>query len=278
MSEYRRVLIPVDLMPERQMAPAVRRIVDPTNAEITLLHVVESQPWDSRARHTLRLMNELEILAHHRFKGARLVRRVEWGRPADCILNVLRNDRLELVFMGAENPVTAEVLADAPCPVLLEWASAPPINHVRTHPVCCAVELNGNEARVVREAARVAAGCAAPLILISAAPVAPVRPSMLWSVAERNDAVSALQNRLDQLREQYAPDATIVVETGNPEIVIARALRYHGASILVAAPSQDAIRAADSQCPVLAVPELRSRELEAPLGNAAMQRLRRVAV
>src|SRR6266498_3499866 len=61
-SKYRRVLIPIDLMPGRQMtAPAVRQLVDTSDAEITLLHVVDSQPWTGRSGHTLRLMTELEI-------------------------------------------------------------------------------------------------------------------------------------------------------------------------------------------------------------------------
>jgi nucleotide-binding universal stress UspA family protein len=45
MSEYRRVLIPIDLTPGIQMlAPAVRRMIDTGHAEITLLHVVAAQP------------------------------------------------------------------------------------------------------------------------------------------------------------------------------------------------------------------------------------------
>ena len=63
-SIYRRVLIPIDLTPgSLALAPAVRRIVDTRDTEITLLHVVEPKPWLGRAAHTLRLMNELEILA-----------------------------------------------------------------------------------------------------------------------------------------------------------------------------------------------------------------------
>ncbi len=131
MSDYRRVLIPIDLTPARQaMAPAVRRIVDTRNAEITLLHVVESQPWVGRAGHTLRLLSELEMLAQRRFRGARLVRRIEWGRPADCILNVVRTGGADLVLMAAAGgslrsdplgEVAREVLAESCCPVLLEW-------------------------------------------------------------------------------------------------------------------------------------------------------------
>ena len=155
MSDYRRVLVAIDPAPGRQLtAPAVRRLIDTCDAEITMLHVVESQPWVGRAAHTLRLMTELEILANRRFRGASLSRRIEWGRPADCILNVLRSDRHDLVLMTGLGAVAAEVIAEAPCPVLPEWPVARPVNHARVHPVCCAIEWDGNETRLLHEASR----------------------------------------------------------------------------------------------------------------------------
>ena len=54
MSEYRRVLIPIDLTPRIHMlAPAVRRMIDTSHAEIILLHVVRAQPQRGRAGHCL---------------------------------------------------------------------------------------------------------------------------------------------------------------------------------------------------------------------------------
>ena len=49
MSNYNRVLIPIDLTPGiGPLTPAVRRLIDTNESEITLLHVVESQPWLGR--------------------------------------------------------------------------------------------------------------------------------------------------------------------------------------------------------------------------------------
>jgi nucleotide-binding universal stress UspA family protein len=231
MSDYRRVLVAIDPTPGRQLAtPAVRRLIDTRDAEITLLHVVESQPWVGRAAHTLRLMTELEILANRRFRGARLGRRIEWGRPADCILNVLRTDRHDVVLVTADGPVAAEVLAEAPCPVLLEWPVARPVNRARVQPVCCAIEWDGNEAHLLEEAVRAAAQCEAPLILIESA---------------------GMRSRVEELRDRYAPGATIHVEAGYPALTIGRALRYHGAGLLVAGGSRVAVMAAEGECPVL---------------------------
>ena len=266
MSNYRRVLIPIDLSLGGQLlAPSVRRIVDTKDAEITLLHVVESQPWMGRAGHTLRLMSELEILANRRFRGARLTRRIEWGRPADCILNVLRNDRQDVVLMTAGGAslggsplgaVTGEVLAEAPCPVLLEWPVTRPINAARVQPVCCAVELEGNQARLLHEAAWAAERCAAPLILLSAAAV--------MDPAAREGEVAIARARVEELRERYTPDATVHVEAGHPASVISRALRFHGAGLLVAGGSRETLLAAESECPVLYTGRARSRQAAKP--------------
>jgi nucleotide-binding universal stress UspA family protein len=240
MSDYRRVLIPIDLRPGRQMmAAAVRRIVDTSDAEITLLHVVESEPWMGRAGQTLRLMNEMETLAYRRFRGARLVRRIAWGRPADCILRSVREDRPDVVLLAAGGaslgahplgPVASEVLAEAPCPVLLEWTINAPVNHARVQPVCCAVTPDGGEARLLREAVVLAERCAAPLVLICG--------------AEWRDHVT-------ELRDRFAPGAAIHAAVGPASSMIARALRLHGAGLLLAGASREALLAAECQCPVL---------------------------
>jgi nucleotide-binding universal stress UspA family protein len=269
MSDYRRVLIPVDLTPGRQMmAPAVRRIVDTSDAEITLLHVVESQPWLGRAGNTIRLMNELDILAHRKFRGARLTRRIEWGRPADCILNVLRTDRLDFVLMTSGGsslsgdplgPVASEVITEATCPVLLEWAITAPVNQARAQPVCCAVELDGNEARVLREAAWAARRCAAALILLCPFTVAGARAAALLEPEAREREVARVRQRVEELRDRFAPGAAIQVEAGHPSSVVSRGLRLHGAGLLVAGGSRESLLAAESQCPVLYIGAARER-------------------
>jgi len=244
-SIYRRVLIPIDLTPgSLALAPAVRRIVDTRDTEITLLHVVEPKPWLGRAAHTLRLMNELEILAQRQFRGAGLARRIEWGRPADCILGVLRYGGADVVLMtaapaGADpvGPVASEVIAESPCPVLLEWPVTHPANQARVQPVCCAVEWDGNETRVLREAVWAAERCGAPLIVLGVA-------------ARARDAAS-LNARATEFLRDVAPDATLEVEIGHPGAVIRRALRFHGAGLLVAGGAREVLLAAEGECPVL---------------------------
>ena len=266
MSDYRRVLIPVDASKGHQLlAPAVRRIVDTSDAEITLLHVVESQPWMGRAGHTLRLMTELEILAHRRFRGARLSRRIEWGRPADCILNVLRGDGMDVVLMtpggdaiGGDplGAVASEVIHEAPCPVILEWPVTHPVNQARVHPVCCAVERDSNQERVLIEAAWAAERCGAPLILI--------HPIQLQDPAARAREIADARSWLEELRDGYVRNAILHAEVGHPESVIGRALRFHGAGLLVAGGSREALLAAEGECPVLCTGRVRAQQPAKP--------------
>ena len=216
MSKYNRVLIPIDLkLGSGGLTPAVRRIVDTREAEITLLHVVESQPWLGRNGHTARLMTELELFAHRQFRGARISRRIEWGRPADCILNVIRAARMDVVLMSAGHeplggsalgPVAAEVLAEAPCPVLLEWAVTAPVNQVRTHPVCCAIEFDGGQESVLQEAVRAAACMEAPLKVMGALVPGGSKTALLWHPAARERELALLRSRIEVLCDRWAPE------------------------------------------------------------------------
>jgi nucleotide-binding universal stress UspA family protein len=261
MSNYNRVLIPIDSVPGTgALTPAVRRIVDTSDAEITLLHVVESQPWLGRNGHTLRLMSELDLFAHRQFRGARIARRIEWGRPADCILNVIRTARMDAVWMSAGHAppdgsalglVAAEVLAEAPCPVLLEWGVTAHVKRARTRPVCCAIEFDGSEEAVLQEAVWVAARMDAPLKAMCALEPFGSQAALLWDPAEREREVAGVRSRMEGLCERWAPRAEVHVGVGLPGTVFSRVIRFHGARMLVSGGSREALLAAESQCPVL---------------------------
>jgi nucleotide-binding universal stress UspA family protein len=267
MSKYNRVLIPIDLTLGRGvLSPAVQQIVDNSEADITLLHVVDSQSLLGRNDRTLRLMTELELFGHRQFHKARISRRVEWGRPADCILNAIRAVRADVVLMSAGpaplagnalSPVAAEVLAEAACPVLLEWPLIAPVNQARTHPVCCAIEFDRGEEAVIREAGWAAARMDASLKLIYALVPGGDKTPVLWDPAERDREIARIRSRMEGLRDQWAPDAEVHVGVGLPVSVFSRAIRAHRASLLVTGSSHEALLAAESECPVLYVPAAR---------------------
>jgi nucleotide-binding universal stress UspA family protein len=261
MSEYRRVLIPIDLTPGIQMlAPAVRRLIDIGDAEITLLHVVDAQPQRGRAGHTLRLMTELELFAHRQFRGVRISRRIEWGRPADCILNAIRTDSPDAVLLtggrsspGADalGPIAREVLAEAPCRVLLEWAVSAPVNCARTQPVCCALVLDGSDESVLTEAVWAAARIGTPLLLVYALVPGGPNAAPPWDPQVRQREIANARSRMEGMRDRYAPGAEVQVDVGMAAAVINRAIRFHRAGLLVTGGSRETLVAAESECPVL---------------------------
>jgi nucleotide-binding universal stress UspA family protein len=275
MSEYRRVLIPIDLTPGIQMlAPAVRRLIDIGDAEITLLHVVDAEPRRGRAGHTLRLMTELELFAHRQFRGVRISRRIEWGRPADCILNAIRTDSPDAVLLtggrsspGADalGPIAREVLAEASCPVLLEWAVSAPVNGVRTQPVCCALILDGSDESVLTEAVWAAARIGAPLKLVHALVPGGPNAAMPWDPQVRDRETAIARSRMAKLRDRYAPGAEVQVDVGMAAAVINRAIRFHRAGLLVTGGSRETLVAAESACPVLYLGHVRRSRAGRPV-------------
>ena len=264
MSNYKRVLIPIDLTLGRgALSPAVQQIVDTSDAEITLLHVVDSQSRLVRNSQTVRLMTGLELFGHRQFQLAQIARRLEWGRPADCILTAIRATHADVVLMSAGtapldqnalSPVAAEVLAEAVCPVLLEWPVTAPVNQARVHPVCCAVEFDRGEDAVLREAVWAAARIQAPLQLVCALVPGGANMPLLWDPEGRDREIARVTTRLEALRDRCAPGARVHVGVGLPVSVFSRAIRAHRAALLVTGSSHEALLAAESECPVLYVP------------------------
>jgi nucleotide-binding universal stress UspA family protein len=279
MSNYNRVLIPIDLTPGiGPLTPAVRRLIDTNDSEITLLHVVESQPWLGRYKHTARLMTELELLAHRQFRGARISRRIEWGRPADCVLNVIRTAGMDAVLLSAGyapmgtsalGPVVTEVLAEAPCPVLLEWAITAPVNRARAQPVCCAIAFDGSEETVLSEAAWAAERMEAPLKIVCALELDGSRAALLWEPSSREREIALLRSRIESVRDRWAPGSAVQVGVGLPVSVFSRAIRLHGAGLLVTGGSREVLLAAESECPVLYVGPGKCSRAERPAVFAA---------
>ena len=286
MPNYKRVLIPMNLaLGSGLLTPAVRRLIGIQDTEITLLHVVESQPWLGRDGQTTRLMSELEVFAHRQLRGARISRRIEWGRVADCILHTAESTRADVLLISAGRPgerahsaIAAEVLAEVACPVLIEWMVSAPVNRARTQPVCCALELGGSELEVLGEAVWAASRMEAPLKVISALTPEGSHSALLWDPDERTRATAERLARVSEVCSRWAPEAEVQVGVGAPAYVVSRALRLHGAGLLVTGGEPDAPLAAESECPVLYVGGARARRAGHPgAGRQASMEQRRTA-
>jgi hypothetical protein len=268
MSRIHRVLLPTDLsLCCPALASTVRMMTECWNVEITLLHVLETRRLFRRGNDMESAMAQLDFFARTGFGGARLNRRVERGVAADRILEYIRENHVDLIVMPARGTsgvkrrplghVTEEVLAEAPCHVWLDWATAVPSipDRMRIQRVCCAIHLDGSAEHVLCEAALCAADLGAALTIVHA--VAPGKPALLLDSDVRERAIRLATMQIDVLRRRFAPAADLQVHMGATGVVVGRVLRDQEAGLLVSGSDRESILAAEWACPVLrvAVPE-----------------------
>jgi nucleotide-binding universal stress UspA family protein len=259
MSAIQRVLFPIDLsLDYRTLSAATRKMFDRRNVEIVILHAIERASHSGRGTKVARYMTQMESLARKEFEFARVSRRVEWGRPADCILDCARSSAADAIVMpagGLESlcrnslgHVTDEVLAEARCAVWIEWMTG---SVESSDNICCAVSLDGTDEAVVCRAAEFARDFGAELTIVHA--VAPESPMLLWWDADAFEhEVRIARMRVDELRERFAPEAHLHVEAGRVDRVVSQALHRLNAGLLVTA-RREAIAAAAMACPVLRI-------------------------
>lgn len=261
MFTFHHALFPVDFSSGCQaLAPTVRRMVEVWRVDVTLLHVIDEERWLGRRHEQERLMRQMQTIAgdgpQARYFGFRLDR----GRPAGRILEYIRAHPIDLVVIpagGTGRPmgsVADQVLAEASCPVWLDWGAARSraATGMDARRVCCALELGESDETVLGTAAKMAAELGAKLSLIHAlAPTAGKRPVYLWDPGIREREVAQVVRRLDGLRHRFSPPAEAIVEVGRSSEVVGRALHSRDAGLLVTGNCREAILAAHSECPVL---------------------------
>jgi nucleotide-binding universal stress UspA family protein len=270
LSRIHRVLLPTDLsLCCPNLASTVRMMTECWNVEITLLHVLETRRLFRRGNAMESAMAQLDFIARTGFGGARVNRRVERGVAADRILEYVRENHVDLIVMPARGTsgvkrrpmghVTEEVLAEAPCHLWLDWATAVPStpDRMRIQRVCCAIHLDGSAEHVLCEAALCAADLGAALTIVHAVAPEPGRPALLLDAAARERSVRLATMEIDGLRTRLAPAADLQVHMGATGVVVGRVIRDQEAGLLVSGGDRESILAAEWACPVLrvAVPE-----------------------
>jgi nucleotide-binding universal stress UspA family protein len=264
MSRIRRVLYPTDFSAAcRGLAPAVRRMVESWQAEVTLLHVLEGRPRFAPPNELEDAMSVLEAIGEKELPFVRVNPRVERGRPAERILQYAQSHGVDLIVTPARMPsagrqpfgvVTEEILAAAPCAVWLDWTPRPADVPVDGRRVCCALDFDGSEELVLREAAALANERRTGLAIVHAfdpdglpAAGAPLSPR-----ARARELLSA-EMRVDALRRRFAAAAGAIVESGTTEAIVGRAVRSLEAGLLVTGRQRESILAAAPVCPVWSI-------------------------
>jgi len=246
------------------------------NADITLLHVLETRRPFGLGNDLESAMAQLEFMTRTGLGRARLNWRVERGVAADRILEYVRENHVDLIVMPARGTsgvrrrpmghVTEEVLAEAQCHVWLDWATAVPSTpaRMRIQQVCCAIRLDGSEEPVLYEAALCAADLDAALTIVHAVQPEPARPLPPREADVRERAVRLATMQIDALRRRIAPAADLRVQMGSTGVVVSRIIRDQEAGLLVSGGDRETILAAESACPVLRVAIPHRSALPAP--------------
>lgn len=267
MSTIQRVLFPVDFSSSCQaLVPTIRRMMECWRAEVTLLHVMESGHWFERRHELERPLLQMRAIAETGLQAPGARCRLERGEPAERILEYVRANSVDLVVIPASRSprlhgravgsVADRVLAEARCPVWLDWGSArsQTTAGMFSQRVCCALELNDSDEPVMQGAAGIAVDLGADLTMVHAVSPPPGRPLMLlWDPKVRDREVGRAKRRLEELRRRFQPSAEVAVEIGPSRSVVSRTILNAATGLLVTGNCRDAILAAESECPVLRI-------------------------
>lgn len=275
MSANQRVLFPVDFSVEcHALMPTVRKMLARWQAEVTLLHVVEPRRWLGRKAEVQRLMAHIPMIAGETLLEQNVHCRLERGAPGDRILDYVREHPVDLIVMSAGrsskfhgNPVgevSDQVLAEAPCPVWLDWTvvRARAAAGMNARQVCCALELDESDERIFRKAAQMSEELDAVLTAVHALFPSRGEPlDVLWDQRVRERELDTAAKRVASLRTRFCPSSACSIDVGSRHTVLSRVLRSLEAGLLVTGNQRDAILAAESECPVLRLPASASAAL-----------------
>jgi nucleotide-binding universal stress UspA family protein len=256
MSSLRKILFPVDLSESSQsVAPFVEAMVKTFQAQLTLLHVLETPPayltnWYG-FRSTVDLaeirngrIGELDQFLPH-LSGPSVSRTVVEGEPAQAITQYAQRNGFDLVAMPTHGlgtfremllgSVTAKVLHDCPVPV---WTGihAEPADVIADGfaDIMCAVDLEERSTPTIQFANAIANDCGARLWLVHAIPGAETRSEKYLD----NELIDFLQTEarrtlMDRL-EAMSVKAAICIGVGDVAKVVRHSAVKHMASIVVA--------------------------------------------
>lgn len=282
------LLFPVDFSPScAAMAAFVERAAAMFRASVTLLHVCDlvshngfelySRPVPDIAEDHRRVARDrLDAFLPAEFPDTECFRLLLSGNAAARITQCARDGRFDLIVMPTHagrfrrmllGSTTASVLNDADCPVLTtqhaETITPRPLEH---RVWACALSLNADSERVLRQASRAADAAGAKLsvihVLDSRSPEPPA-PSHLGEQTQYPQEREARRS-LDELQKTVGSKAEILLTAGAVLERLLETVQESAADVLIIGRngepgtsggmsrlSYELIR--DSPCPVLSV-------------------------
>jgi hypothetical protein len=159
-------------------------MVEVWSVDVTLLHAIDEERWLGGRPELERLMRRMKAIAGDGPQARYFGFRLERGQPAVRILEYVRAHPIDLVVIpagGTSRPVGSvadQVLAEASCPVWLDWGAVRcrATTGMDARRVYCALELGECDETVLAKAAKMAAELGAELSLIHALPPTAGKP------------------------------------------------------------------------------------------------------
>jgi nucleotide-binding universal stress UspA family protein len=257
MRAFQKILFPVDMSDScTATAPFVEAIARKYNADVTLLHVLETPSglipdwyggavpiidttaiWEAETQAAQSYLTD-------RFEGLKVHRVVVEGDAARTIDDYARENGADLIMMPTHGyglfrtlllgSVTAKVLHDTPCPV---WTGV----HVEDTPavspefatIMCAVDRTEDSIPTMRFACRLAHDNQAKLFLVHAIPGAEVAPEKYFDTDLRLYLEQDARKLIAQLQESAGVAAPLCLGAGEVSHVVRDSALGHSADLVV---------------------------------------------
>ncbi len=260
MLTLKKILFPVDFS-DRAIGAAhyVEALTGRFNAELTLMHVVESADYlygtiefggaalndfhTERMAHSRKKLDEFLVDELGHFQ----VRRVLFeGDPSRVITDYVEREGIDMVMMPSHGfgpfrrfiigSVTAKVLHDVHVPVWtgVHMEAAPPLEVIGCRNVLCGVDLSSEQCEhTVTWAASMAEEYGAKLALVHATPAVETWPAKAFDTEMAQSFMAAAREEITKLQAKLGTNAMVCIAGGDPATVIKHAAEQHESDVLV---------------------------------------------
>ena len=261
MPKLSRILVPVEFSPRcRGAVQYAEALSCHFHCEIVLLHVVipplanfssfEAMAYtnaEDLAREIAQQRTaDLEAFSCTAPADAAVRRVVLEGDPTQTIVEFASSENCDLIVMPTHGygpfrrfllgSVTAKVLHDAICPV---WTGphmerAPNYSSVHFHNIVCALDLGLHSRAVLGWAAEFARETGARLSIVHAIPSSATRLGGFYFDPDwRTQLTRTAAERIGHLQQEMKMDAAVMIEAGEPPVVVTTAAEATSADLLV---------------------------------------------
>ncbi len=254
---FTNILFPTDFSDRcRAIVPSVRALCERFGASLTLLHLVQEPmliygavdapvmfefPMDELKECARKRLAEF---AAHDFPGMRVKSYVNEGDPGSCIADLARAWNIDLIMMPTRGhgrfraallgSVTAKTLHDATCPV---WTQAhceeAGSDHAEWRNIICAIDLDAEGARLIREAAALAAGSATMVYLAHAVPQQDEAAARFTGSEFTQFLKQEARQTIAVMQKEAGTNFGVCVEAGSIRDVVHHAALSHKGDLMV---------------------------------------------